>query len=144
MFWMLKNPSPSHWDGSFEYPKHTFWMRNKENSFPIRTLIWRPDLCFTKWKLGLYGLRRWNLYVSICCTTCLFLWTFPIHMLMSLGFLPGQRNVVFGDLKRSLCLETCVCNRLPPVVGKNAILSSLINSRDQMKCSIFFRRIKCR
>ena len=21
-----------------------FWMRNKENSFPIRTLIWRPNL----------------------------------------------------------------------------------------------------
>ena len=20
-----------------------FWTRNKENSFPIRTLIWRPD-----------------------------------------------------------------------------------------------------
>ena len=20
-----------------------FWMRNKENNFPIRTLIWRPD-----------------------------------------------------------------------------------------------------
>ena len=24
---------PSHWDGSFEYPQHMFWMRNKENSF---------------------------------------------------------------------------------------------------------------
>ena len=58
-------------------------------------------------------------------------------MLMSLGFLPGHRNVVFGDLKRSLCLETCVCDRLPPGVGKTAILSSLINSRDQMQCSIF-------
>ena len=58
-------------------------------------------------------------------------------MLMSLGFLPGHRNVVFGDLKRSLCLETCVCDRLPPIVENTAILSSLINSRDQMKCSIF-------
>ena len=33
---------PSHWDVSFEYPQHMFWMRNKENSFSIRTLIWRP------------------------------------------------------------------------------------------------------
>ena len=33
---------PSHWEGSFEYPQHMFWMRNKENNFPIRTLIWRP------------------------------------------------------------------------------------------------------
>ena len=32
---------PSHSDGSFEYPQHMFWMRNKENSFQIRTLIWR-------------------------------------------------------------------------------------------------------
>ena len=24
----------------FEYPQHMFWMRNKENSFPICTLIW--------------------------------------------------------------------------------------------------------
>ena len=28
---------------SFEYPQHKFWMRNKENSFPIPTFIWRPD-----------------------------------------------------------------------------------------------------
>ena len=33
---------PSHRDGSFEYPQHMFWMRNEENNFPIRTLIWRP------------------------------------------------------------------------------------------------------
>ena len=41
----------SHWDGSFEYPQHMFWMRNKGNSFPIHTLIRRPviskvELCF--------------------------------------------------------------------------------------------------
>ena len=42
-----------HWDYSFEYPQHMFWMRNKENSFPIHTLIWRlahlfemPFICF--------------------------------------------------------------------------------------------------
>ena len=29
-------------NGSFEHPQHMFWMRNNENSFPIRTLIWRP------------------------------------------------------------------------------------------------------
>ena len=32
---------PSNGDGSFEYPQHMFLMRNKENSFPIHTLIWR-------------------------------------------------------------------------------------------------------
>ena len=32
---------PSHWNDSFEYPQHMFWMRNKENNFPIRTSIRR-------------------------------------------------------------------------------------------------------
>ena len=41
----------SHSDGSFEYPQHMFWMRNKENIFPIRTLIWRPDTGLFLWKI---------------------------------------------------------------------------------------------
>ena len=32
---------PSHRDGSFEYPPHMFWLRNKKNNFLVRTLIWR-------------------------------------------------------------------------------------------------------
>ena len=35
---------PSQWDGCFEYPQHIFWMRNNEHNFPIRTLIWRPEI----------------------------------------------------------------------------------------------------
>ena len=31
---------PSHLDGSFEYPQHMFWLRNKNNNFQLRTLIW--------------------------------------------------------------------------------------------------------
>ena len=31
---------PSHRDGSFEYPQHMFWLRNKKNNFLLRTLIW--------------------------------------------------------------------------------------------------------
>ena len=31
---------PSHRDGSFEYPQHMFWLRNKENNFQLHTLIW--------------------------------------------------------------------------------------------------------
>ena len=37
-----RSKESSHLDGSFEYPQHMFCLRNKENSFPIRTLIWRP------------------------------------------------------------------------------------------------------
>ena len=32
----------SHWDGSFEYPEHMFWLRNKKNNFLLHTLIWGP------------------------------------------------------------------------------------------------------
>ena len=33
---------PSHRDGSFEYPQHMFWLRNKKNKFQLHTLIWEP------------------------------------------------------------------------------------------------------
>ena len=29
---------PSHWDGSFEYPQHMFWFRNKKIKFLVRSL----------------------------------------------------------------------------------------------------------
>ena len=32
----------SHRDGSFEYPQHMFWVRNKKNNFQLRTLILGP------------------------------------------------------------------------------------------------------
>ena len=34
---------PSHRDGSFEYPQHMFWLRNKKNNFQLRSLIWGPE-----------------------------------------------------------------------------------------------------
>ena len=34
-----------HRDGSFEYPQHMFWLRNKKNNFQLCTLIWRPVAC---------------------------------------------------------------------------------------------------
>ena len=33
---------PSLRDGSFEYPQHMFWLRNKKNNFELRSLIWGP------------------------------------------------------------------------------------------------------
>ena len=30
---------PSHRDGSFEYPQHMFWLRDKKNNFQLRSLI---------------------------------------------------------------------------------------------------------
>ena len=34
---------PSHRYGSYEYPQHMFWLRNKKNNFQLRTLIRGPD-----------------------------------------------------------------------------------------------------
>ena len=42
---------PSHRDGSFEYPQHMFWLRNKKVNFQLRSLIWGPVLLI--W--GLYS-----------------------------------------------------------------------------------------
>ena len=35
---------PSHRDGSFEYPQHMFWLRNKK-LFLLRTINLSPALC---------------------------------------------------------------------------------------------------
>ena len=35
---------PSHWGGSFEYPQHMFWLRNKKISYWLRTIIWMPKI----------------------------------------------------------------------------------------------------
>ena len=38
---------PSHWDHSFEYPQHMFWLRNKKIIFLLHTLNWRPAFMMT-------------------------------------------------------------------------------------------------
>ena len=37
---------PSHRDGSFEYPQHMFWLRNKKNNFLLCTLILGPGYIY--------------------------------------------------------------------------------------------------
>ena len=39
VIWVLKRKLMSHWDSSFEYPQHMFWMMNKKINFQLRTLI---------------------------------------------------------------------------------------------------------
>ena len=36
--------APSQSNGSFEFPQHMFWLRNKKNNFSLRTLIWEPGI----------------------------------------------------------------------------------------------------
>ena len=59
---------PSHWDGSFEYPQHMFWLRNNKIKFSLRTLNWSPASC--------WGRESWLLYfncVVAVCVLCFFL-----------------------------------------------------------------------
>ena len=44
----------SHRDGSFEYPQHMFWLRNKENNFQLHTLIWGPVIQVDTIELGIF------------------------------------------------------------------------------------------
>ena len=44
--------------GSFEYPQHMFWLRNKKNNFQVRTLIWRPDQLYLL--IEKHALKNWN------------------------------------------------------------------------------------
>ena len=37
-FGCSKEPSHPDRDGSFEYPQHMFWLRNKKNNFQLHTL----------------------------------------------------------------------------------------------------------
>ena len=48
--------SPSHFNHSFKYPQHTFWLRN--NNFKWRTLFWSPR---KKWVLHL----AWTIFQDL-------------------------------------------------------------------------------
>ena len=43
MFWVLKKTISLNLDGSFEYPQHMLWSRNKKNSYLIHTFNQRLD-----------------------------------------------------------------------------------------------------
>ena len=47
---------PSHWDISFKYPQHMFWLINKNNNFSLRTFNWRL-VCHNI-------LRMWDIFPS--------------------------------------------------------------------------------
>ena len=61
---------------SFEYPQNMFWMRNKENSFPICTLIWRPEKDFKTFSYFVHRQDEKRIHVNrnhgrrLQCSTC--------------------------------------------------------------------------
>ena len=93
---------PSHWDGSFEYPQHMFWMRNKETSFPIHTLIWRHGYL-------LYGSGEPE-HKCICClyTQCMDVYK-GLHQNWDLASLDISTQVHMQQIPKSHVLAFFVC-----------------------------------
>ena len=60
----------SHWDGSFEYPQHMFWLRIKKNNFQLRTLICGPVTTMSSSYLHLSLVLNLSLYVYHLTTMC--------------------------------------------------------------------------
>ena len=59
---------PSDRDGSFEYPQHMFWWRNKKNNFLLRNLICGPGLImFFLWSTLFVACFSFNV-ASMCIT----------------------------------------------------------------------------
>ena len=58
---------PSHPNGSFEYPQHMFWLRNKKNNFLLHTLIWEPALGL---ELGIISNFRYTCILVIEHNAC--------------------------------------------------------------------------
>ena len=83
---------PSHRDGSFEYPQHMFWLRNKKNNFQLCTLIRGPivtRVSMEKWKKIL---RYWYPY-------CLVLWCVLVEETGSKKSKEFQETIDNGNLQ---------------------------------------------
>ena len=52
----------SHWDDSFEYPQHMFWLRNKKTNFQLCPLVWRSDTIIVILDITPFGCKTWFCY----------------------------------------------------------------------------------
>ena len=75
---------PSHRDGSFEYPQHMFWLRNKKNKFQLRTLIWGPGCLWSNFCKQSEPKKLVLIWVQFFDPLMLFLYvfTFPPKLVM--------------------------------------------------------------
>ena len=76
---------PSHRDGTFEYPHHMFWLRNKKNNFQLRTLIWGPESLI------------WDYFICIC-------FSFPSNVVLALKGLMFCYCLVCGLTSQSTAM----------------------------------------
>ena len=75
---------PSHWDGSFEYPQHMFWLTNKKKFFFVSTVMAWADLKLHKKAADLdlvslcwWSLSKWPIFQS-CWDNLLSSWVKPV------------------------------------------------------------------
>ena len=116
---------PSRRDGSFEYPQHMFWLRNKKNNFLLCTLNWRPGIYL---ELSYYKFPNIAfIFISLfccwfcycCCSFCFIVWLFmrgwvtvgdysfgkirhTSRIKSSLGWTLGALRVVLSTIKLHL------------------------------------------
>ena len=90
-----------------------FWMRNKENNFPIRTLIWRPDKILGVFVVGVIMLgifvRKYHPISGVFCVVLSYAFvTFPYVVLGQVWYL--FRLTIF--LSSLLCIQPHIdfCN----------------------------------
>ena len=57
---------PSHKDGSFEYPQHMFWLRNKKNNFQLHTLILGPYVIYNPYAAIFFVKKISSAYYIFC------------------------------------------------------------------------------
>ena len=73
--WFGCSKEPSHRDGSFEYPQHMFWLRNKKKHFSLTYFITKGLAIVANFGLPIYSLHFFSCYychrliywLFVCC-----------------------------------------------------------------------------
>ena len=102
----------SYRDGSFEYPQHMFWMRTKENSFPIRSLICSPEMKDAAFTIG----------VAVMFLISDFIWPF---LRPYMGVIPNPKMAFIFPISCILALIFPILIKyFPKYVGKGSFPKS--------------------
>ena len=132
---------PSHWDGSFEYPQHMFWLRIKKSIFLSRTQ-------FTK---VLYHIQRVILYTKIFSVN-LWIFSYPLVKTLVLAaqknrlietVLLSTHNIRFGWEIRKLSLFTHslkACLQLSYISSYSTIKQSVACSHHKIVIIYYVRK----